>query len=148
MSDLGLAGLGPSGIFISMMATAITALGSAVAVQWKQAAKVYGYRLAERDTLRDALNGNTKAVENFTRASEERNRVTEELADAIVKLAAAFDRQNDRLVLQHEVMKDQGRNQSHSIDDMIKAIGSMADAVRVNTGMVTDVRNSLQRASH
>lgn len=129
---------GAASAFIGMMATAIVALAGAVGIQWKHSSKVYGYRLAERDTLRDALNGNTKAVENFTRATEERNRVTEELAEAIDKLAQAFERQNDRLVMHHESVREQGK-------DAVKVIGEMAEALRNNTGIVTDIRSHLSR---
>jgi len=139
----GLKELGPSGAFISLMSTAILGLSGAVALQWKHANKVYGYRLAERDTLKDALNGNTKALADMTRATEDRNRATEELAEAIDKLAQAFERMNDRLMMQHDVMKEQGKDQASAIKDQVEVISSLADAMRVNTGMLTEVRNAL-----
>lgn len=137
MSDMkGLETLGAAGTFISLMATAIVALASAVGIQWRQANKVYGYRLTERDTLKDALNGNTKAMADQTEAAKERNRVIEDLAEAVEKLAVAFDRMNDRLVYQYEQTRDQRR-------DEVQVISEMAQAVRTQTAMLTDVRNRL-----
>lgn len=146
MPDIeGLKELGPIGTFVGMMATAIVALSTAVGVQWKSANKVYGQRIAERDDYRDTLNANTKAVENFVRTSEQRNQITEELAAAVAKLAAVFERLNDRLEMQHDWVKENARDRIRDNDDMIKTVASMADAVRVNTGMVTDVRDHLAR---
>lgn len=146
MADDGLKELGgPASAFIGMLVTAIGALATAVGLQWKQANKVYGYRLAERDTLRDALNGATKAQEAHTRATEERNRVTEELADAMRALAAAFDRLNERLTMQHDHHKEHDRDHLRLIEAQTATIGSLAEALRVNTGIVTDIRNHLSK---
>ena len=136
---------GPAYAFISMMAGTIVVLAGAVGVQWKQANKVYGYRLAERDTLRDALNASTKAQEAQTRATEERNRVTEELTQAIRDLASAFDRQNEREKLQQEhEARERSRDEVHSAA-MVATISSLAEALRNNTGIVTDIRSHLSR---
>lgn len=136
---------GAASTFIGMMATAIVGLASAVGIQWKHASKVYGYRLAERDTLRDALNAATKAQEASTRSADERNRVIGELADAMRELATTFEKLHERLGMQHENNRDHSRDQQRLMDDQIKAIGALADAVRVNTGMVTDIRNHLSK---
>lgn len=141
MKELG----GPASAFIGMLVSAIVALASAVGFQWKHATKVYGYRLAERDTLRDALNAATKAQEAATRSADERNRVIGELADAMRELAATFEKLHERLGLQHEHQKDTQRDHQRLMDDQIKAIGGLADAFRVNTGIVTDIRNHLSR---
>lgn len=129
-----LKGMGAAGAAISVLLTACGALAGAVVFQWKQANKVYGFRLAERDTLNKALTDNTKAIEGMTRATEERNQVTQELADAIAKQAAAFERVNDRVGFYHEDNKEK-------LTDLRKVTEAMAEAVRTNTGMVTEVRN-------
>jgi hypothetical protein len=141
LKDLG----GPAAWFISMMASAIIALAAAVGLQWKHANKVYGYRLSERDTLNAALVGAAKSQDASTRAQEEQNRVTEELADAMRSLANAFERLNERLAMQFDHGKDHARDQLGRIDDNTKAIGSLAEALRVNTGIVTDIRNNLSK---
>jgi F0F1-type ATP synthase membrane subunit b/b' len=136
---------GAASAFIGMMGTAVVALASAVGFQWKQANKVYGYRLKERDDLRDALNAATKSQEAATRSAEERNRVTQELAEAMRELANSIENLQQRLAMQHEHARDQSREQARSIDDNVKAIGGLADALRVNTGVVTDIRNHLSK---
>lgn len=129
--------MGPAGAAISVMMAAITALTGAVVIQWKQSNKVYSYRIAERDTLNKALTDNTAAINAMARATEERNRVTEELAEAIAKLASAFERVNDRIEMQHTVLKDETQRQG-------LVISAVAEAMRNVTGIVTDVRNHIQ----
>jgi len=126
--------LGPVGAFITMMGTAVTALAAAVGIQWRQANTVYGLRLKERDTLNEALTKSAVANDRLAKSIEERNRVTEELADAIGKLAAAWERVNDRIEFQHTAMNQNLRDQN-------EVIKSLSDALRVNTGMLTEVRN-------
>lgn len=133
MTD-GLKDLGEVGVFITMMATAVTALAAAVGVQWRQANKVYGLRLTERDTLNEALSKSAVANDRLAKSIEERNKVTEELADAIGKLAVAWERVNERLEYQHATMDRNLRDHS----DVVRSLG---DALRVNTGMLTEVRN-------
>jgi hypothetical protein len=127
--------MGVAGAAISVLLTAVSGLVAAVVFQWRQANKVYGFRLAERDTLNKALTDNTAAINAMVRATEERNRVTQELAAAIAKQATAFERVNDRLEFYHEDNREK-------LTDIRKVIEVMSEAVRVNTGMVTDVRNA------
>lgn len=133
-----LKGMGPSGAAISVLLTFIIALATAVGVQWRHSNKVYGYRLAERDTLNKALTDSTGAINSMTRATDERNKVTEELAAAINHQAAAAARMSDRQQMQHEVMKDEIQRQG-------MVIGAQAEATRVNTGILTDIRNYIQQ---
>ena len=135
MADLeGLKELGPSGAFISMMATAIVGLSTAVGIQWRQANKVYGYRLAERDTLNKSLSDSTVAINAMTRATNELKEVTEKLADAIERQANAFNRVADRVEMQHSILKDElGR---HGI--------AISEAARVHNQTVVEIRGFMQ----
>ncbi len=126
--------MGAAGAAISVLLTAVAALSGAVVFQWRQANQINGLRLKERDALNKALSDNTAAINGMTRATEERNRVTQELADAIALQASAFERVNDRVGFYHEDNKEK-------LSDIRKVVESMAEAVRVNTGMVTEVRN-------
>ena len=131
--------------FLGMMATAILGLSSAVGVQWKHASKVYGYRLAERDTLKDALNNAANTQAAATRAQEEQNRVIEELADAVRLMAGAFDRLTDRLKEQADDAKDRNRDLMAKLDEHGKVIGSQAEATRNLDGTTRTIRDRLIR---
>lgn len=130
----GLKDLGPSGAFISMMATAVAGLSAAVGIQWRQANKVYGYRLAERDTLNKALTDSTGAMIAATRAIQELKEVTERLADAIERQANAFERVNDRAEMQHaNLMGELGRHGN-----------VVSETSRVYSQTITEIRGFLQ----
>lgn len=139
MPDMeGLKELGPSGAFISMMATAIVGLSAAVGVQWRQGNKVYGYRLAERDILNKALSDSTVAISAMTRATNELKEVTEKLVDAIERQANAFERVNDRAEIQHAVLKDElGRHGT-----------AISEASRIYNQTIVEIRAFLQTTRH
>jgi hypothetical protein len=134
---------GAASAFIGMMGTAIVALAGALGVMWKHSSKVYGFRLAERDTLTNALNAATKAQEAQTRAMEEQNRVIADLADAIREQATMFEKLHERLGMQQEHARERERDQRGQLDDQTKAITEMSNSIRVLTGILTDVRNKL-----
>lgn len=133
-----LKGMGPAGAAISVLLTFIAALAAAVGIQWRHSNKVYGYRLAERDTLNKALTDSTAAIKSMTRATDERNKVTEELASAINAQANAGTRLADRQQMQHEVLKDEVQRQG-------MVISAVSEATRVNSGILTDIRNYIQQ---
>lgn len=130
--------LGLAGYVISGMASTILALASANVIQWrlasKAAAKFTTDRLAERDILTAALNNASKAIEAISRASEERNEVTEELAVAIQNWTASMEVIKERMSLQHDA-------NSEKLNDIKFVTSSFADSVRTLTGIVTEVRN-------
>jgi hypothetical protein len=134
-----LEGMGPSGAFISVLVTFIMGLATAVAIQWRHSNKVYGYRLAERDTLNKALTDSTAAINSMTKTADDLNEVTEELAAAITAQASASARLGDRQQMQHEVLKDEVQRQG-------MVISASAEATRVNSGILTDIRNFLQQS--
>jgi hypothetical protein len=129
--------------FIGMMGTAILGLSTAVGMQWKHANKVYGFRLAERDTLKDALNNAANAQAAATKAQEEQNRVTEELADAVRLMAAAFDRLTERLKEQADDAKERSRDLVVKIEDHSRVIASQAEATRNLDGTTRTIRDRL-----
>jgi hypothetical protein len=129
--------------FLGMMGTAIVALSTAVGLQWKHANKVYGFRLAERDTLKDALNNAANALAAATKAQEEQNRVTEELADAVRLMAGAFDRLTEKLKEQAEDAKERHRDIFIKIEDHSRVIASQAEATRNLDGTTRTIRDRL-----
>jgi peptidoglycan hydrolase CwlO-like protein len=126
--------MGPAGAAISVMLTAVTALVGAVVFQWTQANKVYGYRPAERDALNKALTDSSAAINAFTKIHEERNEKVSELVDVITR---------QTIGLEH--LKTQFDDQKECIKDQTKVIGSLAEAVRTSTGILTDTRNYIQQ---
>jgi uncharacterized protein HemX len=126
--------MGVAGAAISILLTTITLLGTVIVALWKQNNAHNKARLSEREALIKIVESNNTALNRNSDATEERNRVTQELADAIGKQAAAFEMVNQRVEFYHSDNRDK-------LSDVRKVIDSMSDALRVNTGMVTDVRN-------
>src|SRR3954471_21640426 len=83
--------MGAAGAAISVLLTAIGGLVTAVVFQYKQGNKVYGYRLAERDTLNKALTDSSSAMNALSKIAEERNEITSDLVNVIGKQTAAVD---------------------------------------------------------
>jgi hypothetical protein len=65
--------------------------------------------------------------------------VTQELAEAIKAQAQAFEMVNQRIEFYHD-------GNIEKLKDLAIAFASHADAVRVNTGVVTEARNASQAA--
>lgn len=128
--------MGAAGAAISVLLTAVSALVAANVFQYKHGNKVYGYRLAERDTLNAALASSTTSRDKHTKATEDLKDAIEDLADAYKAQAAAFDRLTDRQEMQHETLVNE--IQRHGM-----VISSVAEAMRTLNGSVTEVRNGM-----
>lgn len=126
--------MGAAGAAISVLLTAITALVTANIFQYKQGNKVYGYRLAERDTLNKALTDSSAALNASTRIAEERNEIISELSDVIAK---------QTIGLEH--LKSQFDEMKTLVGKQTDVIAALAEANRTTTGIVTDTRNWIQQ---
>lgn len=131
--------------FLGLCVGAITFLAGGNALQWKHSNKVYGYRLAERDTLKDALNNSANAQRDATKAQDEQNRVTEELADAVRLMAGAFDRLTERLKERADDDKDRNRDLVAKLEEHKAVIASQAEATRNLDGTTKTIRDRLIR---
>jgi hypothetical protein len=119
------------GAIISVLLATIGGLILYIRSQHKMAAKIYGYRLTERDTLKDALNESKNAILAQVVASNERNELTERLVQLIHTSNAQADTLNALLKMQFEFIKDDHAR-------MNQVLGSMADSVRnLNTSSNT-----------
>lgn len=98
-----------------------------------KADKVYGYRLAERDTLNKVVSDTAKVLENLLKAQEERNGLTEEHALLIAKMSGAFELLKVTILAQYENIRDHNHASS-------QAVASMAEAVRTLTSMLLENR--------
>ncbi len=144
MPDDAVQAFGPAaGYIIGILLTAVSGLTASNIFQYKQANKVNGYRLTERDTLRDALNASAKSIEAQNKASEERNRVTGELAEAMRMLSASFDKLTDRLSMQHEHGRDKSTEQARQTEKLIESFVSISETLRNTGAIVSDIRNHL-----
>lgn len=112
----------------------ILGLGWAVLQQWRSANKINESRLGERDVLIQALQNNTQATKDNAAAIASRNEVTEELSKTIEKQALIIE-----LFMQKIEIHDTGLKEKMS--DFKLTIDSIAEASRVNTGVLREVRD-------
>lgn len=111
------------GAIISVLLATVSGLVLYIRSLHKTAAKIYGYRLAERDTLKDALNESKNAILAQVEASNERNKLTEELVRVISTSNAQADTLNALLKMQFEFLKD-----DHARLSVV--VGALSDSVR------------------
>lgn len=111
------------GAIISVLLSTIVGLIAYIRSLHRTAAKIYGYRLAERDAMKDALNESKAAILTQVEASNERNKLTEELVRIISTSNAQADTLNALLKMQFEFLKDDHAR-------LNQVVGAMADSVR------------------
>lgn len=129
-----LAGMGVPGAIIAVLLGAISVLGGVIRVMYLQANKVYGYRLAERDTLKDALANASQVVAEMLKATQDRNDLTQELGELIAKQSAAFELLKVTILAEYSIIRD-----NHTA--ITQAVTMQAQSLRELTSMVTDHRN-------
>jgi hypothetical protein len=129
--DKALEGMGVAGAIISVLISVIVAQAGVIVAQWKHSNKVYGYRLAERDTLNKTLSDSTAALHGMLRGLEERNDITEDQAELIQKQSAAFEILRIMLLAQYE-------NTEQSVGRLSQAVSAQAEAIRTINAMMVD----------
>jgi len=129
--------MGIAGAIIIVLMGVITLLGGIIAIQWKHANKVYGYRLAERDTLNAALNESKTAVAAMAVASKERNDITDEMAEVIAKQAHSFDALSDRIRMHYERLIDDNTRLNF-------VVSSLSESARIIVGQSTDIKTKIE----
>ena len=132
-----LEGGGLWGAIVFVLLTVITGLVAYIKTLHTKADKVYGYRLAERDTLNKTLSDTAKVLGDMLRVTEDRNELTEEQAKLIEKQAQAFELLKVTIIAQYDTIKD--HNQASAM-----AVGAMADAIRQLSAMVVENRTIAQ----
>lgn len=126
--------MGFTGAVIAALLATILALVGAIVFLFRGHNTLHLERRAEGGAFIKVIEANNTALTKNAEATEERNKVTSELADAIAKLAAAFELVTQRVDFHHEDNKEK-------LKDLIQSFSSIADAIRTNSGIVTDVRN-------
>ncbi|MET4720750.1 uncharacterized protein YlxW (UPF0749 family) [Bradyrhizobium japonicum] len=134
-----LSGMGPAGAAITVLMAVVTALAGAIVYLFKQNTKLHIERRAESLAVIKLIESNNTALTKVADSTDERNRVTQELAEAIKVQAQAFEMVNQRIEFYHD-------GNIEKLKDLATAFASHADAVRVNTAMVTEARNASQAA--
>jgi len=129
--------LGLAGVVIFFLLLAVAGLVAYVKSLHTKADKVYGFRLAERDSLNKALTDTAKVLEDVLEASEERNALTEQQAELITKQAQAFELLKVTILSQYDNIRDHNTASA-------SAVASMAEAIRTLSSMVIENRSIAQ----
>lgn len=132
-----LSGMGFAGAVITVLLSTIAALVTGLVVLFRINNRLHAERKTELATFSKLVEANNAALTKVAESTEERNKVTEALAEAIKVQATAFEMVNQRIEFYHN-------GNIEKLKDVAVAMGSQAEAVRVNTGMVTDARNATQ----
>jgi hypothetical protein len=127
--------MGAAGAIISVLMSVIAALSTVIVTQWRHSNKVYGYRLAERDTLNKAMTEGTSALHSLLEVQSQRNELMDQQADLIAKQAIAVEMLRVLLLSQYEQIRDHqsGLNQ---------AVTSIAESLRHLSSLIVDDRNA------
>lgn len=142
MNDLvmqTLSGMGAAGAAISVLMTVVVALVGTIVYLFKKNEKQHLERRAKSAAVIKLIESNNTALTKVAESTDERNKVTQELAEAIKAQAQAFEMVNQRIEFYHD-------GNIEKLKDLATAFASHADAVRVNTGVVTEARSASQAA--
>jgi len=142
--------LGVAGAIISVLMGVIVVMAGVIAAMWRHSNKVYGYRLAERDTLKDALNDSKVVLRDMLDATKDRNEITEELSELIAKQSVAFLSLEQKVDHHYAMLKDSQERLTmvmsalpESIRTMASQLGDMRTAMSLS---MADLKNSLASA--
>lgn len=116
----------------------IFSLGFVVWKQNRDAFEVNNSRLGERDVLIKALEANTTAIQENAKVTEQRNQVTQDLSEAISKQAGALDLFLQKSEFNQTTMRE-------TVQVQTKVFSEFSESIRVNSGIVRDVRDYIER---
>lgn len=128
---------GLAGAIIITLMSVVSVMGMIIGYMYRQANKVYGFRLSERDTLNSALTASTTALKEAVEEQKEQKELIEELAGLISKQGTAFEMLTDRVRLQYEGLKEDNTR-------LNMVVSAIADAMRQSVALQTEVRNMSQ----
>lgn len=127
---------GIEGWIIGVLLFTIGSLSGVIVWMQKRADKIYGYRLAERDTANAALNAAASAQQAQATASRERNQLQEELTETIIALSNNIGLFIERQTIHHtHFVADQAK--------MISVIDAIAAAMREAAMQSTGVKDKV-----
>lgn len=125
--------MGVAGAIIFVLLTTVIALVAYIRSLLARDHKIYGFRLAERDTLNKALTDSAAVLRDMLKVTEDRNELTEEQAKLIDRQAQAFELLKVTVLAQYESIRDHNGNSA-------QVIGAMAEAIRSLTAIAMENR--------
>ena len=128
LENMGIAGA----IIFVLLLTVIALVGYIKSMQAK-ADKIYGYRLAERDTANKALTDVAAVIRDMLKVQEDRNELIEEQAKLIEKQSQAFEILKLTILAQYDNIRDHNSATA-------SAVAALAESVRTLTMMLTENR--------
>jgi hypothetical protein len=142
-----LQGEGLAGAIIFVLLMAIAGLVAYIKTLHTKADKVYGYRLAERDTLNKTLSDTASVLRDMLEVTEDRNDLTEEQARLIEKQSQAFELLKATILAQYDNIRDHNSASSQAITAMSDSIRTLSSIVVENrviaTGHVQNVQQTI-----
>lgn len=127
---------GIAGWIIAVLMGVTTALAGAIVWMQRRADRVYGYRLAERDTLNKALVDAAAAQQAQAAATRDRNQLQQELTETIAALSQSIAMFIERQTIHHEHLVTDA--------DRVRAvIEAIAEAMRNATLQTTGVKDKV-----
>jgi hypothetical protein len=117
---------GIHGTIIAVLMSVVGILSGVIVWMQRRADKIYGFRLAERDTANEALNAAAAAQQAQAAASRERNELQEELAETIQALTASITLFIERSTIQHTHMTADQEKQAKVIESISEAMRNVA----------------------
>jgi hypothetical protein len=125
--------MGIAGAIITVLLMTVLALVAYIKSMQAKADKIYGYRLAERDTANKALTDTAQVIGQMLKVQEDRNELIDEQAKLIEKQAQAFEILKLTILAQYDNIRDHNAATA-------SAVAAMAEALRTLTMMVTENR--------
>jgi hypothetical protein len=140
--------MGIAGAIIFILLTTVVALVAYIKSMQAKADKIYGFRLTERDNLIKALNDSSKVLEDVLSATEERNDLTAEQAELLVKQSQAFEILKVTILSQYDNIRDHHHTNAQVVSAMAESLRALSSMVLENRtvaqGHVNDVKHVLQ----
>lgn len=153
----GMKALGPvAGAIIAVLLMCCVATISCIVWMQRRADKVYGYRLAERDKLMEALHAASAGQQAQAAATHQRNALQEELAETIEALTNSIQLFIERSTIHHtHMVGDQGKQHVviESISQAMRDVAMHTSGLKDNVaalalglpGMTSDLKSHMDR---
>lgn len=131
-----LSGMGLAGAVITVLMAVVTSLAGAIIVMFRINNKLHAERKAENALVIKVIENVNNSLTKLADSTDDRNVVTEALADAIKVQAATFELVNQRIEFYHN-------GNIEKLGGIDKVVAAMSEAVRVSNGTVSLIRDGV-----